>query len=183
MDGTKYYMDYLNGDNSALAQIIRLYKDGLILYLNGYVKNIATAEELTEDTFVKLVIRRPSFFGHASFKTWLYAVARNVALDYIRVSKRREVSLDECPEIFDEEQDLEQTYIRQEDRILIHRALKKLKQEYRDVLWLIYFEGFTHKEVARILRKTTHNVETMAYRARQVLKIKLLEEGYVYEKL
>lgn len=48
MDGTKYYQDYLNGDDTALAQIIRLYKDGLILYLNGYVKNIVMAEELTD---------------------------------------------------------------------------------------------------------------------------------------
>lgn len=183
MDGTKYYQDYLNGDDTALAQIIRLYKDGLILYLNGYVKNIVTAEDLTEETFVKLVIRRPRFLGHGSFKTWLYTVGRNIALDYLRVRKPREVSLDECPEAFDEEQDLEQTYIRQEDRILLHRAMKKMKQEYRDVLWLIYFEGFTHKEVARILRKTTHNVETMAYRARQALKTKLLEEGFIYEKL
>lgn len=183
MDGAQYYREYLDGDDSALAQIIRLYKDGLILYLNGYVKNIMVAEELAEETFVKLVTRRPRFFGHASFKTWLYTVGRNVALDYLRRCKPREVSLDDCPEAFDEEQGLERTYIRQEDRFLVHRAMKKLKREYRQVLWLLYFEDFTHKEAARILRKTTHNVETMAYRARQALKTTLLEEGYVYEKL
>lgn len=183
MDGTQYYREFLDGDDSALAEIIRIYKDGLILYLNGYVKSIAVAEELTEDTFVKLVIKRPRFFGHASFKTWLYTVGRNVALDYLRTSKPKEVSLDDLPEAFDEEQDLEWAYIRQEDRILVHRAMKELKQEYRQVLWLLYFEGFTHKEAAHILQKTTHNVETLAYRARQALKNKLLEEGYVYEKL
>lgn len=183
MDGAQYYWEYLDGDDSALAQIIRLYKDGLILYLNGYVKSIMVAEELAEETFVKLVIRRPRFFGHASFKTWLYAVGRNVALDYLRRCKHRDVSLDDCSEAFDEEQGLERTYIRQEDRFLVHSAMKKLKREYRQVLWLLYFEDFTHKEAARILRKTTHNVEVMAYRARQALKTKLLEEGYVYEKL
>ena len=183
MDGTQYCRKFLDGDDSALAEIIRIYKDGLILYLNGYVKSIAVAEELTEDTFVKLVIKRPRFFGHASFKTWLYTVGRNVALDYLRTGKPKEVSLDDLPEAFDEEQDLEWAYIRQEDRILVHRAMKELKQEYRQVLWLLYFEGFTHKETAHILHKTTHSVETMAYRARQALKNKLLEEGYVYEKL
>lgn len=183
MDGAQYYQEYLGGDNAALAQIIRLYKDGLMLYLNGYVKDITLAEELTEETFVKLVIKRPRFSGNAIFKTWLYTVGRNVVLDYLRRHKPREVSLEDCPEAFNEEQDLERTYIRQEDRILVHRAMKKLKQEYRQVLWLLYFEEFTNKEVARILRKTTHNVEVMAYRARQALKTKLLEEGYVYEKL
>lgn len=183
MDGTEYYQEYLAGDEGALAQIIRLYKDGLILYLSGYVKDITLAEELTEETFVKLVMKRPRFSGNASFKTWLYAVGRNAALDYLRRHKPREVSLEDCPEAFDEEQDLERTYIQQEDRILVQRAMKKLKLEYRQVLWLLYFEDFTHKEAARILRKTTHNVETIAYRARQALKTKLLEEGYVYEKL
>ena len=183
MNGTQYYLAYLTGDDSALAQIICLYKDGLILYLNGYVKDITVAEELTEETFVKLVIKRPKFSGNASFKTWLYTVGRNVALDYLRRSKRNDVPLEDCPKAFDEEQDLERTYIQQEDRILIHRAMKKLKQEYRQVLWLLYFEEFTHKEAACILQKTTHNVETIAYRARKALKSKLLEEGYVYEKL
>lgn len=183
MEGTQYYREYLAGDDSALAQIIRMYKDGLILYLNGYTKDVTVAEELTEETFVKLVIKRPRFSGNASFKTWLYAVGRNVALDYLRRSKRTELSLEDCPEAFDDEKDLERTYIGQEDRILVHRALRKLKKEYQQVLWLLYFEDFSQKEAARILGKTTHNVETMAYRARRALKLKLLEEGYVYEKL
>ena len=183
MDGAQYYQKYLDGDDSALAQIIRLYKDGLILYLNGYTRDILLAEELTEETFVKLVLKRPRFSGHASFKTWLYTVGRNIALDHMRRSKGRDVSLEDCPEALDEEQDLERTYIQQEDRILVHRAMRKLKQEYQQILWLLYFENFTHKEAAHILKKTTHNVETTAYRARKALKTKLLEEGYVYEKL
>ena len=183
MEGTQYYQKYLAGDDAALAQIIRLYKDGLILYLNGYVRDMTVAEELTEETFVKLVLKRPGFSGNASFKTWLYKVGRNLSLDHLRRSGRTELSLEDCPEISDEEQDLERAYIQQEDRILVHRSLRRLKQEYRQILWLLYFENFTHKEAARILRKTTHNIETLAYRARRALKSKLLEEGYVYEKL
>lgn len=183
MDSTQYYQRYLSGDDSALAQIICAFKDGLILYLNSYVKDITVAEELTEETFVKLVLKRPKFSGNASFKTWLYTIGRNVALDYLRRSKKSEVSFEDCPEICDEEKDLERSYIQQEERILVHRAVRKLKREYQQILWLIYFEGFSHKEAARILGKTTHNVETTASRARQALKIKLLEEGYVYEKL
>lgn len=183
MEAAQYYKEYLAGDDDALAQIIRLYKDGLIFYLNGYVRDITVAEELTQETFVKLVIKRPKFSGNASFKTWLYTVGRNVALDHMRRSKGTEVSIEDCPEAFDEEQELERIYLRQEDQILVHRSMGKLKQEYRQVLWLLYFENFTNKEAARILRKTTHNVEVLAYRARKALKTKLLEEGYVYEEL
>lgn len=183
MDISKYYKMFLNGDNNGLAQIISTFKDGLILYLNTYVRNIAVAEELTEETFVKLVLKKPRFSGDASFKTWLYSIGRNIALDYLRKSKKREISLDSYPEILDDEKNLEQNYIQFESRILVHRAMRKLKAEYQQVLWLIYFEKFTCKETARILGKTPHNVETMAYRARNALKIKLIEEGYIYEEL
>lgn len=183
MEGKAYYHKFLAGEEAALAEIIRVYKDGLLLYLNGYVNDLSLAEELTEDTFVKLVVKRPIFFAKASFKTWLYTVGRNVALDHLRRSRGKEVSIEECPELSDDEQELEQSYIRQEERILVHRALKQLKPEYRQLLYLLYFENFSQKEAARILKKTTHNVETMAYRARKALKTKLLEEGFVYEKL
>ena len=183
MDGKDYYQKFLAGEEQALSEIIRMYKDGLLLYLNGYVNDLSLAEELTEETFVKLVVKRPRFFPGASFKTWLYTVGRNVTLDHLRRSKGKEISIEDCREISDDEQELERSYIRQEERILVHRALKQLKPEYRQVLHLLYFEGFSQKEAARILKKTTHNVETLAYRARKALKTKLLEEGYVYEKL
>ena len=183
MDSVQYYQQFLNGEDNALAQIVYTFKDGLILYLNSYVDNISVAEELTEETFVKLVLRKPKFSGHASFKTWLYAIGRNVALDYLRRNKKHEISIEDCAEISDDEKNLEASYIREEDRISVHRAMRRLRREYQQILWLIYFENFSNKEAARILGKTTHNVETMVCRARQALKNKLLEEGYVYEKL
>ena len=183
MDSADRYSQFLSGDNNALTQIIHTYKDGLILYLNNFVKDISIAEELTEDTFVKLVLKRPRFSGQSAFKTWLYTIAGNIALDYLRRHKKYAVSLDDCPELCDDEKSLEESYIREEDRIILHRAMRKLKPEYSQVLYLRYFEDFSYKEIAKILRKTTHNVEATASRARQALKIKLLEEGYVYEKL
>lgn len=182
-DAVDSYRRFLGGDNSGLEQIICAYKDGLMIYLNGFVRDICVAEELTEETFVKLVLKRPRFSQRSSFKTWLYAIARNLAMDHLRHSKRNETSLEDYPEASADEQTLERSYIRQEEKILVHRAMRKLKPEYRQVLWLLYFENFTHKEVGRIMGKTTHNVETLAYRARQALKAKLLEEGYVYEEL
>ena len=183
MDSAQHYQKFLRGDNDGLAQIIHTFKDGLILYLNGYVQNIYVAEELTEETFVKLVLKKPKFSGYSSFKTWLYTIARNLAMDYLRRNRKREVSIDECRELCDDEKYLEESYIHQENRILVHRAINRLKPEYRQILWLIYFEKFTQKEVAKILGKTIHNVESTASRARQALKNKLFEEGFVYEDL
>ena len=179
----EHYQRFLQGDNDALEDIIRAYRDGLMLYLNGIVGDICLAEELTEDVFVKLVIKRPRFFGHSTFKTWLYTVGRNVARDYFRRCKRQAVPLEECVDLTDEEKELERSYIIREGRIAVHRAMTRLKPEYRQILWLVYFEDFSLSQAARIMGKTTHNVQTLVCRARKALKEKLTQEGYVYEKL
>lgn len=177
------YQDFLAGNQEVLTDIIREYRDGLVLYLNGIVQNLAIAEELAEDVFVKLVMRRPHFASDSSFKTWLYAIGRNMAISYLRRQKHIHIPLENCPELTDNEESLEQQYIQKEQKLILHNTIKNLKSEYRQVLWLIYFEGFSHKETARIMGKSVHNAETLAYRARQALKVKLLEEGFEYEIL
>ena len=171
-------------DPSGLAEIIRNYMDGLILYLNSIVRNIHTAEDLAEDTFVLLGTKKPRDKGKGSFRTWLYTIGRNLAVDYLRKnSKKAEMSVDDIPEIEADEECLEITYIREERKIAVHRAMKGLKDEYRQILWLIYFEGFTNKEAAAVMRKSVHSIETLAYRARRSLKSQLEKEGFEYEEL
>ena len=183
-NGAESYRRFLQGDDKAFVEIIRDYKDGLILYLNGFVNNILTAEELTEDVFFKLVTKKPRFNEKSSFKTWLYAIGRNTAVDYLRRnSKQKEVSAEEIREIEDERLSLEQSYIKQERLLLIHRTLEKLKPEYKQVLWLVYFEDFSQKETAKIMKKSVHSVETLVYRARLALKAELEKGGFIYEDI
>ncbi len=172
------------GDENALAEIIREYRDGLIFYLNGFVNNIHVAEELAEDTFVLLGTKKPKDKGLSSFKTWLYTIGRNRAINYLRHRSRyQEISIDDCPELVSEEEALEILFIKEEQKIEVHRSLKKLKPEYHQVLWLIYFENFTCKEASVVMKKSVHNIETLAYRARKALKIQLEKEGFEYEEL
>ncbi|MDE5994241.1 MAG: RNA polymerase sigma factor [Oscillospiraceae bacterium] len=173
-----------DGDESGLAEIITEYRDGLIFYLNSIVGNITVAEELAEDTFVLLGTKKPKDKGKGSFKTWLYTIGRNIALNDIRRRSRfGQVSVYDCPNLTDEEDNLEKSYIREEQKIIIHQALRKLKPEYRQVLWLIYFEDFSNKEAAAVMKKSVHNIETLVYRARKSLKSQLETEGFIYEKL
>ena len=74
-------------------------------------------------------------------------------------------------------------YIKEEQKIILHRAILKLKPQYRQVLWLVYFEDFKIREVAKIMHKSVHNAEVLVYRARQALKSQLEKEGFVYEEL
>ena len=93
-----------NGDQSALVEIIRDYKDGLILYLTSIVGNVQTAEDLAEDTFVLIGTKKPKDKGKSSFKTWLYTIGRNVAIDYLRKhSKHIKVSIEDNAELVSDE--------------------------------------------------------------------------------
>lgn len=180
-DSAENYQRFLNGDMEGLTQIVGAYREGLILYLHTYVRDVYLAEDLTEETFVKLILKKPRLKNNAAFKTWLYTIAGNVARDHLRSRKFPEISLEECPNLTDR-QELEHAYIQQEKKRLVRGAMENLKPEYRQVLWLVYFEGFSNKEAARVLRKTVHNTEVLVSRARKALKGKLLEEGYCYEE-
>ena len=78
------YQRFLDGDNGGLSALVEAYKDTLTLYLCAFAPDVFTAEDWMEDTFVKLAVKRPRFAGRSSFKTFLFAVARNVALDHLR---------------------------------------------------------------------------------------------------
>ena len=183
-NGASSYRRFLNGDDNGIVEIIKDYKDGLMLYINSYVKNIHIAEDLMEDTFVRLVTKKPRFSGKSSFKTWLYSIGRNIALDYIRKnSKISEISAEELSAVLSDEANFEKDYFKDEQKIILHKALNKINVKYSNVLYLIYFENFTIKETASILKKTYKQTENLIYRAKQSLKSQLETEGFVYEEL
>ena len=181
--GSELYSQFLAGDDAGLEQLITEYKDGLILYLHTLVGDVTLAEELTEDTFVRLCVKKPRDKKIGSFKTWLYTIGRNVAISHMRKAAKATVPMDTVGELADETADLLQLYLQEEQKILLHRGMEKLKPEYRQVLWLVYFEGFSCQQIGRIMKKTTHGVETLAYRARLALKQILIKEGFDYENL
>ena len=183
-NGASSYRRFLNGDDNGIVEIIKDYKDGLMLYINSYVKNIHIAEDLMEDTFVRLVTKKPYFSGKSSFKTWLYSIGRNIAVDYVRKNaKIIEYSAEELSAILSDEADLVKDYFKDEQKIILHQALTKINVKYSTVLYLVYFENFTIKETASILKKTYKQAENLIYRAKQSLKSQLETEGFVNEEL
>ena len=182
-NGESNYRRFLSGDDEGLTLIIKEYKDGLILYINSYVANIYVAEDLMQDTFFKIAVKKPKFKEESSFKTWLYTIGRNVALNYLKKkSKQKEVSIDDCGELVSQD-NVEEAYIKEERKIVLHRCIGKLKPEYRQILWLVYFEDFSLKQVAAVMKISLHNAETLVYRARKALKTQLETEGFSYENL
>lgn len=182
--GEEHYRRYLKGDDGGFVELVREYKDGLVFYLKSIVHSDALAEELMEETFFKLATRRPRYTGKASFKTWLYTIARNVALDHLRKQKHiADTSLEELPHTLQSENCVEASFIKKERDILLYRALMILNPAYRQVLHLTYFQGFTNTEAAAIMKKTKRQVENLLTRARKALREQLEKEGFSYEEL
>ncbi len=186
-NGASSYRRFLEGDDSGFIEIIRDYKDGLILFLHSMTRDLTLAEELCEDTFVRIAVKKPRFDGRSSFKTWLYSIGRRVAADHLRKMSRREIlSLEALSEEgFDlpAEEDLTLSYLRDERRRTVHRALGRLGDTHREILWLVYFEELSLKEAAGILGKSVHATESLIHRARLSMKAALEKEGFIYEEL
>ncbi len=183
-NGAEYYLRFLGGDDFGIIEIIKEYKDGLMLFLNRYVNSIHIAEELAEDTFVVLATKKPRFSPKYSFKTWLYTIGRNAAVNYLKQNNRiSAVSPDELEKTLCDEINLEQDYLKEEQKIIIHRSLSKINGDYSKVLYLKFFEEMTNAQIAKIMKKSARQTENLIYHAKKALKTELNKEGLNYENL
>lgn len=182
--GSEYYQRYLSGDPEGMNLLIRDYSDGLMLFLNSYVHDMNTAEELMMDTFVRLGVKKPRDKGKCFFKTWLYTIGRNIAVDYLRSHKVNFVGLEEIPEVPASQQSSPEEHILANERnAAIRRAMDHINPDYCHGLWLFYFEEMSTKDISRVTGRTVHATELMLSRARKALRDELIKEGYDDENL
>ncbi len=157
-------------------------RDFIFRYLVKLTKDSSLAEELTLDTFTRLTVKRPRFRGEGSFKTWLYSMGRNLAIDTMR-KRKSYVPIDEVEGVCDSGESMEEEYLRDESRMRVRRCMNRLKAEHTQALWLVYFEGFSYKEAAQIMKKTPRQFDSLIHRARVSLKKELEKEGFTYDEL
>lgn len=180
--GSNNYRRFLDGDDAGMEDIIIEYRDGLIFYLYKLVGSAERAEELAEDTFVLLCTKKPKDKQKCSFKTWLYAIGRNLTIDDLRRSAKQTVlPLDTYEPLCSDQDSPEKEYIRDSKKAVVNKALNKLKPEYRQVLWLLYFEDLPYKEISIVMNKSVHATQMLAGRAKQALKKELIKEGFLDE--
>ncbi len=178
-NGASSYHRFLEGDESALTEIVSEYRPGLQNYINSIVNNHSVAEDLTEDTFVRLLIKKPKNKGTASFKTWLYTIGRNLAIDYVRKNpKGRYVPLDE---IYDISGDIMGFDSCVEEQSQIRNALESINLDYKNIIILFYFEDFTIEEISKIIKKPKRSTSVLLHRAKKALKNQLEKEQFTYE--
>lgn len=175
------YRSFLEGDMESFEQLVLNYKDPLIYFISRYVKNVAEAEDLAQDAFTWVLLNKERYDFRTSFKTFLFTIARNRAVDYIRKQGRIDL-VDEYPERVTEERILEEKVIRDEEHKEIFQALKQLKEEYQRVLYLTAFEDMSYAQAAKVMGKSEAQIKVMVFRARKALKKGLGREGRTHEK-
>ena len=171
------YRRYLaQGSENDLRALLLRHREGLTLFSAGIVGNLDDAEEVMLDAFAVVASGTSRFDGRSSFRTWLFGIARKLAASYLR---KRRFFPEPIPDQADESLPSSDFGILREERNrTLYEALGRLAPEYRQVLFLTFFEEMDTEEVARIMRKTPKQVYNLTYRGKQALKEALERTGF-----
>ena len=174
------YRQYLDGDEAAAQVLVERYGDPLTLYINGMLGDIHEAEDLMIEAFAQIFAKERPIRADGSFKAYLYKTARNLALRS-RSRHRLFLPLESLPFELPDPKQTDTGLLRTEQNRQLYAALGRLKPEYRETLYLIYFEDLSYREAARVLGRTEQQVTNLVYRGRQRLRQLLEQEGYQHE--
>lgn len=147
--------DYLGGNDAAFTRLVELYEAGLYAYLHSLTADAHLAEDVFQQTWIKVAAKAALYNGRASFSSWLYAVARNAAFDELRRLGRRPAAapgdgMENRPDPA-LEHPLERLD-REEEAARLRRALATLPEVQRDAFLLKEEGGLSFEEVGGILR-------------------------------
>lgn len=173
--GHSNYKLFLSGDPKGFESIVKHYRNNMILFIQQYVRDFGAAEDLSQEVFVKIYLKKPHFSGRSSFKTWLYAIAKREAINYAKKQKAH-ANIEGDHALADENDYLAVIFENEEKRAL-YDALGQLNGDYRRVLYLKYFEELSVKDIAKLLKKTPKQVTDMLYNAKKTLSAVLEREN------
>ncbi len=170
----------IGGDQKAYAQLMDRYRDSIYFMLLKMVNNRDDADDLTIEAFGKAFNKLHQYTPNYAFSTWLFKIASNNCIDFIRKKKKKQLlSLDKPIEGSDGGEmtmdvpsgtlDPEETYIREQKKILMHGVVEKLKPRYRTLVELRYFKEFSYEEIAQELDLPLGTVKAQLFRAREFL--------------
>ena len=176
--GEELYLQYRAGDESGFDRLIGLYRENLIYFLSRYLPRLEDAEDAAEDAFVSLLLHPWKPGRGASLKTYLFTLGRNRAITLARrQSRRHSYDAPEEAEPATERHALEERVCREENRRALLRALEEISPDYREALYLLYFEGLSLDETAKVMKKNKKQIENLSYRGKAALREKLEKEG------
>lgn len=158
------------GDETALATLMVDWELPVKGLLMRFLHNERDAADLAQETFVRVWEQRAKYRPGAAFRSWLFAIAVNLARNRLRWWKRRpEVTLDAWNDEGDSPTGAHVAESRERAEA-VRQAISKLPGDWREVILLAEFEGMSHAEISAVIGTTTKAVESRLYRARGALK-------------
>lgn len=178
------------GDENAFAKLVTSYQQRLVRVLTHLLGNAATAEDVAQEVFLRIHQARRNYEPTARFSTWLFCIAKNLALNRLRDEGRRKEFLSNgddssafgprpCERLAADESGLmpARQFDKREMQSIVQRALKTLNEHQRMAVLLHKYEGMSYSEIAGALDMSPAAVKSLLSRARDNLREKL--EPYV----
>lgn len=179
----------LTGEEKAFAKLMSRYKDAIYFMLLKMVNNKNDAEDLTLEAFGKAFKNLHQYSPNYAFSTWLFKIATNNCIDFLRKRRGVYVSIENNLENGDNdapiklrstEPDPEEKLIRIQKAILMRKIVHRLKPRYRILVELRYFREFSYEEIAKELNLPLGTVKAQLFRAREML-FKMIESTEIDE--
>lgn len=167
------------GDQKAYAELMGRYRDAIYYMLLKMVNNASDAEDMTIEAFGKAFKNIDQYTPNFAFSTWLFKIATNNCIDFIRKKRGNTVSLDQSIDsdesitpsanIQSNTPDPEAHMINQQKVLLMHDIVSKLKPRYRNLVELRYFKEYSYEEISQELDLPIGTVKAQLFRARELL--------------
>jgi len=168
----------LNGDEKAFKLLFDKYKQALHFHLNKMVRDKEVIHDLIQEIFVKAFSNLASYQQGYAFSTWLYRIATNHTIDYLRKKKLSTMSIDEpivtkdgstSIELQDIGAQADELILSEQRNRLVHDALQSLPEKYRIVIEMRHMEEKSYQEIAEALDIPLGTVKAHIFRARELL--------------
>jgi len=171
------------GNQRAYAELMERYRDAIYFMLLKMVNNAADAEDLTIEAFGKAFKNIKQYTANFAFSTWLFKIASNNAIDFMRKKKLNNVSIDETlrdtdavpVNIRSEQPTPEESLITEQKIMMLRSIVAKLKPRYRKLVELRYFYEYSYEEISEEMGLPIGTVKAQLFRARELLQTTLKE--------
>ena len=165
----------IEGDENAYRSLLNSYKPRIFSYVYRTIRNYHDAEDITLDTFVRCFKSLKSFDRSKKFSTWIYTIAHNLTIDFLRKNKKNYENIDdreiESLEIADTKSKRPaEEYEKQEKLSKIEQALSQLPAIDREIVILFHKEEKSYQEISEILKIPETTIKTHLHRARLRIK-------------
>ena len=157
--------------STAWENLFRKYYNEALLYVFSFCHNRALAEDLVQEAYMRAI--RSIDEEKDSFKFWLFKVCRNLYFDTLRKNKKVEAITSDMPS----NESFVDDVIQKDEYRALYKAISLLKDDFREIVRLYYFDSMSVKEIASIVDESVDNVKIKLYRAR--LKLKDILEAYI----